>query len=78
MVMITSARSATSLGEPQAVPPASSSGWGTPLRVNRNSSWPPLPRLSAMGWPMMPRPMKPTFMRDLPMYLAVAQALRVR
>ena len=35
MVMITSACSATSLAEPQATPPASSSAWATPLRENR-------------------------------------------
>ena len=32
---------------------------GTPLRALRNSVWPPLIRLSAMGLPMMPRPMNP-------------------
>ena len=46
-------------------------------RATGFSSCPPLPMLSAMGWPMMPRPMKPTFMRD-PDSLAVVQALRER
>jgi hypothetical protein len=60
IVMTTSARSATSLPLAHAVPPASVSADGTPERLCRNSSWPPLMRCSAMGAPMIPRPMKPT------------------
>ena len=61
--MITSAFSATSRADLHAVPGIPS---GTPLRLCRNIVCPPLARCSAIGRPMMPRPMNPTFMLTLP------------
>ena len=59
IVMMMSARCATSLALPQGLPPDAMSSCGTPLRECRKRVWPPLMRLAAMGLPMMPRPMNP-------------------
>ena len=66
MVMTTSAFSATSVAVAQAVMPSACMSAGTPDRLVRNSSWPALRRFSAMGRPMSPRPMNPTFMARSP------------
>src|SRR3954463_15936584 len=68
IVMTTSPDLAASLPESQALPPAPVSSSGTGLMSYRWSSCPPLIRLWAMGRPMMPSPMKPTFMLCLPRY----------
>src|SRR5688572_25537790 len=57
--MMISAFCATSFALPRAAPPAAVSSCGTPLREWRCSLCPPLIRFSAMGLPMMPRPMNP-------------------
>src|SRR5258706_7497920 len=59
MVMMMSAFCAASLALAHPVPPAAVNSWGTPLRECRKSLCPPLIRLSAMGLPMMSRPINP-------------------
>ena len=49
MVMITSAARATSSADPQAVPPASSSACGTPLRVMQEQLVPALGEIERHG-----------------------------
>src|SRR5260370_6609188 len=61
MIKITSACATTAAGLSHATAPACVSSAGTPLRVNAASATPFLTRFSAMGLPMMPRPMKPAF-----------------
>ena len=59
MMMTASASVATSRAVSQAVPFIPS---GTPLRLCRNMVCPAAARCSAMGRPMMPSPINPTFM----------------
>src|SRR5882762_5187689 len=61
MMNTTSACATTAAGLSHATAPACVSSAGTPLRVNAASATPFLTRFSAMGLPMMPRPMKPAF-----------------
>src|SRR5258706_5585912 len=80
MVMMMSAFCAASLALAHPVPPAAVNSWGTPLRECRKSLCPPLIRLSAMGLPMMPRPINPILLiwgsflicRNEEMYLLLA------
>src|SRR5471032_495497 len=62
---MTSAWRTTAAGLSHATAPAFVSVSGTPLRVNAASATPFLMRFSAMGLPMMPRPMKPAFCMSL-------------
>ena len=66
MVKTTSARCATSVALAQATAPASSRACGTWLRVVTKSSCPAARRCPAMGAPMMPNPMNPSFMSMSP------------
>src|SRR5688572_3844234 len=66
IVMITSAASATCLQLAQALAPWSSSACGSGARSCRNSVWPPVMRWPAIGRPIVPTPISPTFMVLLP------------
>jgi hypothetical protein len=69
---MTSAFDATAVASAQATAPASRSAAGTDERVWTKSSCPAARRWPAMGAPMMPRPMNPSFMRD-PLMVKVAR-----
>ena len=63
IVMTTSDCSATSLPDVPATAPASTRPWTrSAFRSNAMTLWPALRTFLAIGVPMMPRPMKPTFM----------------
>ncbi len=64
MVKMTSASRATAAALSTRTPPAAVTASGTWLRVCTNSWWPLLTRCRAMGVPMMPRPMNPTFIEN--------------
>ena len=66
IVKMTSAFDATSAGVLHATAPASSSAFGTALRVLTNSSCPAARKWPAIGAPMIPRPIQPTFMPSSP------------
>ncbi len=65
IVMTTVASRATSAGLPATCAPARASvSTGPRLRLCTTSVWPALIRLSAIGRPIRPRPMKPTVSRS--------------
>ena len=65
IVMMISERSATSLPLPQTAAPPSTSSCGIGTRSCTNNACSPVCRCPAMGRPMMPSPMKPTFAMSL-------------
>src|SRR6516225_6309626 len=77
MVITTSELAATSLPDAQtfAPPPVSSSG--TLPRSKTESACPPFSRCPAMGRPMIPRPINPTFISQPPQVPSVSFAVKI-